>query len=316
MQKIRNRSNFFQKNFHIRYISKNSENSTAFLKKICTSGILPKILKTFSLFRTFFKKSFYGILRQTGHRHFNNTLCTNSPNSPNSPKLPSTGVISKITINCALPFLLFSKNLISTPLYISFYHQKCCTSFQFFSKNFHSPSTGVISKICHDCVVAFRKNLKKTSPLHQWLSRLPPVFVTPIFNFFQKTFTPLPGLYPKRHPVVLLLSEKIPKNIISTPLTIKITPLICHTPFQLFSKIFTHPLLTITFFLLFVSPPLLLFWKIFLYTADCRKNTLFCITRFRTFSEKLSLFTLDYRKNISKALHLICTSLENLPERE
>ena len=101
MQKIRNRSNFFQKIFHIRYIAKNSENSTAFLKKSATSGIFPKFLKTFSLFRTFFKKSFYGILWQTGHRHFNNTLCANSPNSP---KLPSTGVISKITINCALPF--------------------------------------------------------------------------------------------------------------------------------------------------------------------------------------------------------------------
>ena len=101
MQKIRNRSNFFQKIFHIRYIAKKSENSTAFLKKSATSGIFPEFLKTFTLFRTFFKKSFYGILRQTGHRHFCNTLCANSPNSP---KLPSTGVISKITINCALPF--------------------------------------------------------------------------------------------------------------------------------------------------------------------------------------------------------------------
>ena len=101
MQKIRNRSNFFQKIFHIRYISKKSENSTAFLKKSATSGIFPKILKTFTLFRTFFKKSFYGILRQTRHRHFCNTLCANSPNSP---KLLSTEVISKITINCALPF--------------------------------------------------------------------------------------------------------------------------------------------------------------------------------------------------------------------
>ena len=85
----------FQKNFHIRYIAKKSESVQAL------SGIFPKNLKTFTLFRTFFKKSFYGILRQTRHRHFCNTLCANSPNSP---KLPSTGVISKITINCALPF--------------------------------------------------------------------------------------------------------------------------------------------------------------------------------------------------------------------
>ena len=128
MQKIRNRSNFFQKIFHIRYIAKNFENSTAFLKKSATSGIFPEFLKTFLLFRTFFKKSFYGILRQTGHRHFNNTLCANSPNSP---KLPSTGVISSMT-----------------PL----------------------------------CVAPFRKNPKKTSPLHQCM----PDFCPQNFHGFQK----------------------------------------------------------------------------------------------------------------------------------
>ena len=44
MQKIRNRSNFFQKIFHIRYIAKNFENVQVL------SGILPKILKTVPLF--------------------------------------------------------------------------------------------------------------------------------------------------------------------------------------------------------------------------------------------------------------------------
>ena len=49
-------------------------------------------------------------------------------------------------------------------------------------------STGVISKTTPLCVAAFRKNPKKTSPLHWLLSRLPPCFVTPIFNFFSKKF--------------------------------------------------------------------------------------------------------------------------------
>ena len=35
-----------------------------------------------------------------------------------------------------------------------------------------------------------------------------------------RQISPLPGLFPKRHPVVLLLSEKIQKNIITTPLII------------------------------------------------------------------------------------------------
>ena len=93
MQKIRNLSGF------IRYISKKSEISTAFLKKSATSGIFPEFLKTFTLFRTFFKKSFSGILRQTEYRYLSNIPCANSPNSP---KLPSTGVISKICPGCAV----------------------------------------------------------------------------------------------------------------------------------------------------------------------------------------------------------------------
>ena len=49
----------------------------------------------------------------------------------------------------------------------------------------HSPTTEVISKTSPSCVATFRKNSKKSSP-HHWLSRLPPCFVTPCLNFFQK----------------------------------------------------------------------------------------------------------------------------------
>lgn len=185
MQKIRNRSLFFQKISHIRYIAKNFESVQAL------SGILPKILKTFSLFRTFFKKSFYGILWQTGHRHFNNTLCANSPNSPN---LPSTGVISKTTPRCVAAFGKNSEKHHHYTTDYQFFIPETLHCFQKKLKNFyfltyhitdlelflshfrlksklqrsvlHSPSTGVISKICPSCAVVFRKNLKKTSPLH------------------------------------------------------------------------------------------------------------------------------------------------------
>ena len=113
MQKIRNRSHFF--------------------KKFFTSGILPKIPKAFSLFRTFFKKSFSAILRQTGHHHFTNILYANSPNSP---KLPSTGVISKTTPRCVATFRKNSEKDHLPPLIIAITPLFCNTLFQLFFKNF------------------------------------------------------------------------------------------------------------------------------------------------------------------------------------
>ena len=76
-------------------------------------------------------------------------------------------------------------------------HHQLCPSFLTFSKNF-------ISSLL--------------------LSQKHPEMVTPFLNFFQKKRYTLPGLYPKRHPIVLLLSEKIPKNIITTPLIISFSP--------------------------------------------------------------------------------------------
>ena len=83
------------------------------------------------------------------------------------------------------------------------------------------------------------------------------------FKKIRKNTPHLPGLFPKRHPVVLLISEKSPKKhspsiggiskttpccaatfrknskkIFSTPLTVAIPPLFCYTLFQLFFKNF------------------------------------------------------------------------------
>ena len=82
-----------------------------------------------------------------------------------------------------------------SPLYRGYFknHHQLCPSFLTFSKNF-------ISSLL--------------------LSQKHPEMVTPFLNFFQKKRYTLPGLFPKQHPVVLLLSEKIPKNIITTPLII------------------------------------------------------------------------------------------------
>ena len=124
----------FSKNFSTSGIlPKNLKLLPLFGKKSATSGIFPEFLKTFSLFRTFFKKSFYGILRQTGHRHFSNILCANSPNSPN---LPSTGVISKTTPCCAVEFRKNSEKHHLPPLTIAITPLFCYTLFQLFFKNF------------------------------------------------------------------------------------------------------------------------------------------------------------------------------------
>ena len=139
MQKIRNRSHFF--------------------KKFFTSGILPKIPKAFSLFRTFFKKSFSAILRQTGHHHFTNILYANSPNSP---KLPSTGVISKTTPRCVATFRKNSEKDHLPPLIIAITPLFCNTLFQLFSKIFVSPLLTItfLPRKGHTC----SKNFSKKTP--------------------------------------------------------------------------------------------------------------------------------------------------------
>ena len=124
----------FSKNFSTSGIlPKNLKLLPLFGKKSATSGIFPEFLKSFTLFKTFFKKSFSGILRQTGHRHFNNTLCANSPNSPN---LPSTGVISKTTPRCVAAFGKNSEKHHLPPLTIAITPLFCNTLFQLFFKNF------------------------------------------------------------------------------------------------------------------------------------------------------------------------------------
>ena len=128
----------------------------------------------------------------------------------------------------------------------------------------HSPTTEVISKTSPSCVATFGKNSKKTSP-HHWLSRLPPCFVTPFLNFFQKNFIP--------------------------------------------------PLLTITFFLLFVSTPMLLFWKILLYHWLSQKHPVLYHPVLHFFLKTSNLhpwLSHKYIKSVTPCLNF----LKNLPERE
>ena len=150
---------FTQKKVARQYIRRKSATVHPFCKKSATSGILPKILKTFSLFRTFFKKSFSGILRQTGHRHFNNTLCANSPNSPN---LPSTGVISKTTPRCVAAFGKNSEKHHLPPLTIAITPLFCNTLFQLFFKNFclSTADYHFLPRKGHTC----SKNFSKKTP--------------------------------------------------------------------------------------------------------------------------------------------------------
>ena len=98
------------------------------------------------------------------------------------------------------------------------YCQKFWKQYRFFEKNLH---IRYISRIFEN-VLAFQ-------------------------NFFQKKRYTLPGLFPKQHPVVLLLSEKIPKNIISHHWLSQLPPCFVTPFFNFFSKIFVSPLLTITF---------------------------------------------------------------------
>ena len=221
MQKIRNRSLFFQKIFHIRYIAKNFESVQAL------SGILPKILKTVPLFwknlphrvyfQNFWKRSRFSELfsknlsmASSGRPDIGISAISYAPirqirqNSPLSglfPKSPST-----------VPFLsnFFQKNCLSTADYRQNTPKRSHPFFNFFQKTFIF-YRGYFQNDTPLCC-RFQKKIRKKSSPHHWLSRLPPRFVTLSFNFF--------------------------------------------------SKIFIPPLLTITFFLLFVSSPMLLFWKI------------------------------------------------------
>ncbi len=156
MQKIRNRSLFFQKISHIRYIAKNFESVQAL------SGILPKILKTVPLF-----------WKNLPHRVYFQNFWKRSHFSE-----------------------LFSKNLSMA--------------------SSGRPDIG-ISAISYAPIRQIRQN------------------------------SPLSGLFPQWHPSVLPHSEKIRKNITSTPVYARFLP----PKFSRFSKKiekFLYPHLPITDF--------------------------------------------------------------------
>ena len=155
MQKIRNRSNFFQKIFHIWYISKNFENVLAFQnffqkKSLHSTGVISKT--TPRCVATFGKNSEKHHHHTTDYQFF----------------IPET-------LHC------FQKKLKN--FYFLTYH---ITDLELFLCHFrlksklqrsvlHSPSTRVISKICPSCAVVFRKNLKKTSSPTTDYRNYPPV---------------------------------------------------------------------------------------------------------------------------------------------
>ena len=119
----------------------------------------------------------------------------------------------------------------------------------------------------------FQKKIRKNLHFTTDYQDCHPILLHPVSTFLKKSITYLPGLFPKRHTVALLNSEKSPKNIRPSteviskttpcctvefrknsekhhlpPLTVASTPLFCNTPSKLFSKIFISPLLYITFF--------------------------------------------------------------------
>ena len=134
MQKIRNRSNFFQKIFPHRVYCQKIWKQYRFFEKICHIGYISKIFENVHAFQNFFQKIFLW-----------------------HPPADRTSAFLQYPMR---QFAKFAK----TPLYRGYFPNlsrlRCC----------------------------FPKKSEKTSPLHHWLSRFPPCFVTPFFNFFSKIF--------------------------------------------------------------------------------------------------------------------------------
>ena len=141
-----------------------------------------------------------------------------------------------------------------TPLYrgyIQNHHQLCPSFLTFFEKI--CLSTADYRKNTPKRSHPFRKKSEKncllTSVYHFFT-----IEMLQLFRIFSKNFHLLPGLYPKRHPFVLPLSEKIRKKTSPLHWLLSRLPPCFVTPiFNFFSKKFVLPLLTITFFLRFVS---------------------------------------------------------------
>ena len=205
MQKIRNRSNFFQKIFHIRYIAKNFESVQAL------SGILPKILKTVPLFwknlphRVYFQ-NFWNRYRFSGLFFKNLSLADR---------------VSPFQQYPMRQFAKFAKTTLYRGYFQNLSRLRCC----------------------------FPKKSEKNITSTPLTIKIPPLFChTPFQLFSKKTSALLSGLFPKHPTVVLLISEKSLKNHCPSPLIVRKSRAKRYTPSALFSKKFVLPLLYITFF--------------------------------------------------------------------
>ena len=229
MQKIWNRSHFFQKIFPHRVYFQNFRNRSGLPQKKLPDSTYAESLQPFTLFaknlphrvyfQNFWKRSHFSEL-------FSKNLSMASSGRPDitiSPIFYTS--IRQIRQNYPLPGL-FPKSPSTVPFLSNFFKKfylfttaiaktprKGHTLSELFSKKaLHS--TEVISQTTPRCVAAFGKNSPKNIISHHWLSQFPPCFVTPFFNFFSKIFvSPLltiTFLPPKGHTCSKNFSKKPP----------------------------------------------------------------------------------------------------------
>lgn len=200
------------------------------------SGLYPKSPSTVPFPSNFFQKIFY----------------------------PSTADYQKKCAKSLHSHCTFSKKTIPLPLTIAKTPRKGHTLFQLFSKNFCLSTVDYQKKHPKRSHPFRKKNLKNITSTPVYVRFLPPKYFT-VFKKIEKflyphlpyhrleaVFTPfspqkqsarrrlaflhLPMLYPKRYHFALQFSEKIRKSIVTTLVTIKITPLFCCTVFQKIHK--------------------------------------------------------------------------------
>ena len=170
MQKIRNRSNFFQKISHIRYIAKNFESVQAL------SGILPKILKTVPLFwknlphrvyfQNFWKRSHFSELfsknlsmASSGRPDITISAISYSPIRQIRQNYPLPGLFPKSP--STVPFLsnFFKKFYLSTADYHFFASKRSHLFKKFFKKKLHTADYHIFSAFCFCILEKKLKNL-------------------------------------------------------------------------------------------------------------------------------------------------------------
>ena len=155
----------------------------------------------------------------------------------NRASLSSSGIFPNFWKSVPLFVCFFEQNL---PLHQPYHRLGTVFGHFKFKSNppksgFHSPTTEVISKTLPLLRCYFWKKFKKSSP-HHWLSRLPPCFVTPFLNFFQK-FLSLHHWLSQKHPALYHpVLHFFLKNFQSPPLIIAKTYQKRYTFFALFLR--------------------------------------------------------------------------------